>query len=69
MAAYYEERVSKNNHHIIVCVPHEKYADFLVAINDENKNGGNWKLESLRPLVKRITKNAISYEDFRNGYF
>ena len=76
MAAYYEEKVNlSSTQSIVVCVPHDKYPEFIDAIikkNAEFMNAGSWRtisLESLRPNVKRLTKGSISYEDFRGAYF
>ncbi len=76
MAAYYEEKVIlSSTQSVIVCVPHEKYPEFIDAVikkNGELMNQGSWRtvsIESLRSNVKRLTKNALSYEDFRGAYF
>jgi hypothetical protein len=67
---YYEEKVIFSRESVIVCVPHNKYSEFLAAITSNNKESVKPViLESLRPNVKRLTKNSISYEDFRGAYF
>lgn len=71
MARYYEERVSDGRHDVVVCVPHNLYSEFLAAIIAENASRklGAWLVTSLRPNVGRITKGAISYDDFRGAFF
>lgn len=74
MAAYYEEKLNIGREAVVVCVPHSLYSDFLSAIKAENNiradfNRSMVTLESLRSNVKRLTKGAISYADFRAAYF
>lgn len=74
MAAYYEEKLNIGRDTIIVCVPHSLYSEFLQALKAENNlridfNRSMVTLESLRSNVKRLTKGAISYADFRAAYF
>lgn len=70
MKAYYEERVIFSRESVIVCVPHDRYSEFLQALKEHNINAHSKAiLESLRPNVKRLTKGSISYADFRGAYF
>jgi hypothetical protein len=70
MKAYYEEKVIFSRETVIVCVPHDKYGEFLQALSYHNKHSMRPAyVESLRPNVKRLTKNSISYEDFKGAYF
>jgi hypothetical protein len=71
MATYFEELVRVNSREQVkVCVPHDKYSEFLSALTEHNKHANfQASITSLRPNVKRITKGALSYEDFRGAYF
>lgn len=74
MASYYEEKLNIGRDTVIVCVPHSLYTDFLQALKAENNTRADYQrsmitLESLRSNVKRLTKGAISYADFRAAYF
>jgi hypothetical protein len=74
MASYYEEKVIFSNESVVVCVPHERYSEFLNSFFEYNKMRTNndrspAKLESLRPYVKRLTKGSITYDDFIGAYF
>lgn len=74
MTNYYEEKVKFSRETVIVCVPHDKYDEFLSAFHQYNtdrleREFSIAELESLRPNVKRLTKSAISYADFRAAYF
>ncbi|MDD4972592.1 MAG: hypothetical protein PHT07_24435 [Paludibacter sp.] len=73
MVAYYEEKVKFSRESVVVCVPHEKYSEFLAALREYNNERIKFgfslaELESLRSNVKRLTKGAISYQDFRGAY-
>lgn len=74
MSNYYEEKVKLSMESVIVCVPHDKYDEFLSALHQYNTDRleigfSIAELESLRPNVKRLTKRSISYADFRGTYF
>lgn len=68
--AYYEDKVIlPGAQSVIVCVPHEKYPEFIDAVikkNGELMDAGfrTIHLKSLRTNVKTITKNALSYQNF-----
>lgn len=75
MAAYYEEKVNFSRESVIVCVPHDLFNEFLQAVKEYNDDmlrhhdRIGCTVEHLRPSVKRLTKCAISYQDFRGAYF
>ena len=71
MATYYEELVTVNSREkVTVCIPPEKFSEFLIAIEEHNKNALVPAFsEALRANVKRLTKGSISYQDFRGAYF
>lgn len=74
MANFYEEKVKLSTESVTVCVPHDKYKEFLRSLNQYNKDRQKRgfpiaEIESLRSNVKRLTKGSISYSDFRSVYF
>jgi hypothetical protein len=75
MSNYFEEKLTNNSHSVVVCVPYEKYSEFLKSFHAKNNeilnSGFNniWQLESLRPNLKRQSKCSLNYVEFQGAYF
>ena len=75
MANYYEEKLTSSHDCVVVCIPHEKYQEFLKSLMEKNNDilshgfAQTWEIESLRPNLKRLSKGSLSYSDFQGAYF